>query len=183
LRRAITLVEILVVIAILAILAAITAPAYIRSKEGSKEARCTANLRQLYVGIELYRQDWDQGGGSTAGMGYPPLMQYGDIIQKPIGADGCSASPWGMWTGYFYLAMGDQSFYGQSTGIDWTEYLRQEGPNAIVLADLNHNDPKDGYGFAHSTIRVKGISVTGSIRRFMSKGDYSRVPSSFWSKK
>jgi prepilin-type N-terminal cleavage/methylation domain-containing protein len=183
LRRAITLVEILVVVGIVAVLAAFAAPAYIRSKESAKEARCTSNLRQLYVGIELYRQDWDMGGGTTAATGYPSLLQFYEIQHKTIGAHGCSSSPWGMWTGYFYLAMSDRSFYGQSTGLDWTEYLRQEGPNAIVVADLNHNDPKDGYGFAHSTIKVKGVTVEGSIRQFSSRGDYQKVPSSFWSNK
>jgi len=52
-----TLVELLVVIAIIAILAALLTPALHRAKENSRRTHCTNNLRQIGLGIQMYRQD------------------------------------------------------------------------------------------------------------------------------
>ena len=56
-RGAFTLIELLVVIAIIAILAAMLFPALNRATEGGRRSYCTNNLRQIGIGIQLYRQD------------------------------------------------------------------------------------------------------------------------------
>ena len=55
--RAFTLIELLVVIAIIAILAALLLPSLNRASESGRRTNCTGNLRQIGLGIELYRQD------------------------------------------------------------------------------------------------------------------------------
>jgi prepilin-type N-terminal cleavage/methylation domain-containing protein len=56
-RRAFTLIEILVVVAIIALLVAILLPSLTRAREVSRRAICLSNLRQQGVGFSTYSMD------------------------------------------------------------------------------------------------------------------------------
>lgn len=58
-RRAYTLIELLVALAIVSALAAILAPAFIMAKEKAQATMCLSNLRQVGTAMFLYVQDYD----------------------------------------------------------------------------------------------------------------------------
>jgi prepilin-type N-terminal cleavage/methylation domain-containing protein/prepilin-type processing-associated H-X9-DG protein len=58
-RKAFTLIELLIVIAIIALLAAILFPVFARARESARRASCLSNLKQIGLGIMQYTQDYD----------------------------------------------------------------------------------------------------------------------------
>jgi prepilin-type N-terminal cleavage/methylation domain-containing protein len=58
-RKAFTLVEVLVVIVVIALLAALLFPVYAKARKQAHRVHCTSNLRQLWAAINTYTQDWD----------------------------------------------------------------------------------------------------------------------------
>jgi prepilin-type N-terminal cleavage/methylation domain-containing protein/prepilin-type processing-associated H-X9-DG protein len=59
-KRAFTLLELLVVVAIIALLAAILFPAFSRARENARRSSCASNVKQLALGILQYTQDYDE---------------------------------------------------------------------------------------------------------------------------
>ena len=58
-RRAFTLIEILVVIAIIGLLAAIIFPTFILVREKARRTSCVSNLKQIGAAMEMYKADYD----------------------------------------------------------------------------------------------------------------------------
>lgn len=59
-KQAFTLIELLVVIAIIAILAAILFPVFAKARSKARQASCSSNLKQIGVGLAMYRSDYDE---------------------------------------------------------------------------------------------------------------------------
>ncbi len=59
-KKAFTLIELLIVIAIIALLAAILFPAFARARESARKASCQSNLKQIGLGWMQYTQDYDE---------------------------------------------------------------------------------------------------------------------------
>ena len=67
-KRAFTLIEILVVVAIIAILAALLLPALQRAKEEGKRALCLSHMHQIHTSLIMYSDDNN---------GWFPMMYWG----------------------------------------------------------------------------------------------------------
>ena len=59
-RRAFTLLELLLVISILAMLAALLFPVFAEAKRSAKDVTCLSNVREIGLGIALYNGDADE---------------------------------------------------------------------------------------------------------------------------
>lgn len=110
-RKAFTLVELLVVIGIIALLAALLMPALHSARESARQTQCASNLRTIAIGINLYAQEhagWLPGPGGEPQQpwdwiywyGAPPYDTFaGGPINRYIGSTDpslfrCPSDPW-----------------------------------------------------------------------------------------
>ena len=90
---AFTLIELLVVIAIIAILAAILFPVFARARENARRSSCQSNLKQIGLGFEQYKNDYDgfymgsQTGSTTWSNRIEPYTKSSQIFSCPSSSE------------------------------------------------------------------------------------------------
>jgi prepilin-type N-terminal cleavage/methylation domain-containing protein len=82
-RRAVTLTEVLVVIAIVALLAALVLPVFVSALRKSKETPCISNMRQLYTAWSLYLEANNDGMPPTIATLAAENPQLASVLKCP----------------------------------------------------------------------------------------------------
>jgi prepilin-type N-terminal cleavage/methylation domain-containing protein/prepilin-type processing-associated H-X9-DG protein len=133
-RRAFTLVELLVVIGIIALLISILLPALQKAREGARRAQCLSNLHQIGLGFQMY---------ANANNGQVPLGCYAGVYQ-------------GTWLSWEYFGPGQDHIYNLG-------FLYATGvcPNPKVF--YCPSDTISNYGAAHEVYEPQAWTATPPI--------------------
>lgn len=83
-KRAFTLIELLIVVAIIAILAAIAVPNFLEAQTRAKISRAKADIRSMATAVETYRIDYNKYIGATTNS---------DMIQRANAAGEAETAP------------------------------------------------------------------------------------------
>ncbi len=84
-RIAFTLIELLVVIAVIGILAALLLPSLSRAKAAAQRARCTSNLRQLGLALQLYVDEFQKYPLYQDFAAYPAVLFWQNKLLTYVG--------------------------------------------------------------------------------------------------
>jgi prepilin-type N-terminal cleavage/methylation domain-containing protein/prepilin-type processing-associated H-X9-DG protein len=180
-RRAFTLVELLVVLAIIGILAAILFPVFGRARESGRSAACSSNLKQLGLAFQQYLQDtggrypgagqyqkWGNGAHWVSGPNSTDNAGAGAALAKVGGANdgeatGLSAN---VEAGSIYKYIGNSKVYicpsledgdvkkltySMNCAIGGVTESRVKAPSDIVLL-MDEEKNTDGYVYASTSV-------------------------------
>lgn len=185
-RRAFTLIELLIVIAIIALLAAILFPVYGRVRENARRSSCQSNQKQVGLSIKQYLQDNDEkfplSAVSSAPYGWAdaiqPYLKNTQVLHCPSDPAATNPSPSGYgYSSYFYnfllsgvteskvvysscTIMNGDGKIGSSGDIGTARYALDGGTGVDQLADLSNAHPQrhlEGANYAFSDGHVKWL--------------------------
>lgn len=170
-QKGFTLLEVLVCIGIIAVVAAISFPVIKRAKEVAMLTTTKSNLHQMWLALQIYRDQWGKtDSGSHYEVGMPLSLTIPDYIPK--------LSPpmprYDAWKGYLWL-MTDPTSAEPKIVKSWEDYSRKCGVNVAVIADYNFNDTEP---FASPFLDYRGIGIrlSGQISDLRRKG----LPVELW---
>lgn len=168
----VTLVEVLAVITILAVLVALLYPVFRSVRLRMLDAQCAEKLRSFGQALAIYRAEHDGDGvyGHPAAMGLPPdggvLKLPREVYYCPLGANAHN-------TFVPDPAIDDKEYFEW-----WKKYAQWWRDDAIVRADLNHNQWGRRVSSPYMEQKGIGLYLGGHVRIVVKQGDPADV--SFW---
>lgn len=155
-RRAFTLIELLIVVAIIAILAAIAVPNFLEAQTRSKVSRQLSNMRTVNTAIEAYYIDSNK---------YPLATENVSPVQRPGGGSWLPEERWKMWPGYANTAAGLTTPIAYISGVDALEDIFRLPHNfASKLANQIMWLPSDYYNYSNPA--VQSATYAAQVRRY-----------------
>lgn len=138
LKRAFTIVELLIVAAIVAILMSLLFPVLSQARTRARESVCASNLNQVFIAAKMYQDD----NGD-----YPPNGSYGPLaggmnLAKSLrcfAADG--SAPWD----YLLLGRPDAAMVGAEDLAKYDHCRKVRGEAFPTVTDINHATVQYGY--------------------------------------
>jgi prepilin-type N-terminal cleavage/methylation domain-containing protein len=161
--RGFTLVEIITSVVIVAILVGILTPAFKSAKRSAEISSSLQNLRQLHLGLTLYRSEWDGdvNYGDLPEMGLPSDSQFAAAGLPGIPTNRAFPSPCGelpertALINYDYMiAEGGPAFV--KTSLAFQDHL-------IVFADFNCNSASEPLWSEYFRHRGLGVLLDGHM--------------------
>jgi len=168
-QRGISLIEILVVIAIIFVLAALTFPVLSSSMKSSKESRVKSNMRQVYLGLMLYRESNNPKVeyGEISEMGLPRFI-FGKktalavVNDENVWRSPCRCHPDANCSNEEnFIDYWDYMYLEES----WNSYVKEFEGNAVLLFDPHCTDHgnKIHDSFSQKERRLTGVRLNGQI--------------------
>jgi prepilin-type N-terminal cleavage/methylation domain-containing protein len=167
-KRGLTLIETLAVMAIVAILAALLMPALQSALRSARSTRGISNFKQLFVSFSLYRAEYDGEGryGTAAEMGLPDAWDFNyhnahlavskdkGLWQPACGIHPQLANPGPVY--YIYGPVNDQAV---------ANYYKKYEDRAMLLVDENCIDPATNKNTIGAPKLLIGLRLGGQAER------------------
>jgi|CXWL01.1.fsa_nt_gi prepilin-type N-terminal cleavage/methylation domain-containing protein len=167
-RNGFTLIEIISCLAIVLVLAAITYPVIVSSRQSGLKTQTISNLRQLYIALELYRQEYDGAAiGDLNQLGLPPVDYYASNIAATLKPPLAGRYPG---VGWYYLMPPDPANVQPEIVNRWRDYGGRCESGAILLVDVNFSDVPPVGGSPLLTSTGYGVRLSGSVEVRKARG-------------
>lgn len=182
--RGLTMVEAIVVVAIILLVSAIATPIVNSVRHRSHVTASNSNMRQLFLSLQMYRQDHDGNDASFEfyTLGLPPDRYFIrtwfpkelELWRSPCGLNSnlFSLPPMQWLPGHITYSA---KYYEPALGIEpVANYLRTYRENSVVFLDPNCNDFPASKGDLIDPYREKrivAVLLSGQVINKVKKGD------------
>ncbi|MBS1717695.1 MAG: type II secretion system protein [Armatimonadetes bacterium] len=178
-RRGYTLLEVLTVVAILLLLATFLQPAFSESKLQGRIAASEMNLRQAYMAMQVYRNEWETViYGTPFEMGYPKDPYYVHAPDPSIFKSPCyDHGKFQESDGYYYAFFGDET--DQEEQGKWVQRFLGQTP---LFVDMDCNEGDVDFNSPEVTKRAICVTLDGNIISRRKKGDLEMAVAEWFNK-